>query len=84
METKHVDSFHHDLLGRSHDWHVSSPRLILQNLQWLMICDVSELATTRGFVKNYADLFVTRLFLGTAEAGLFPGVSYFLTLWYRR
>ena len=37
-----------------------------------------------GFVHNYTELLVTRIFLGLTEAGLFPGVSYFLTLWYRR
>jgi len=37
-----------------------------------------------GFVKNYEGLLVARIFLGITEAGLFPGVSYYLTLWYRR
>ena len=37
-----------------------------------------------GFVQNYVGLLVARIFLGITEAGLFPGVSYFLTLWYRR
>ncbi|CDO51416.1 hypothetical protein DV495_003002 [Geotrichum candidum] len=35
-----------------------------------------------GFVKNYAGLLVTRILLGATEAGLFPGVAYFLTQWY--
>lgn len=37
-----------------------------------------------AFVKNYTDLLITRLFLGVAEAGLFPGVAYYLTMWYCR
>lgn len=37
-----------------------------------------------GFVQNFTGLFVTRLFLGISEAGLFPGVSFYLTQWYRR
>lgn len=37
-----------------------------------------------GFVKDFNSLLVTRVFLGITEAGLFPGVSFFLTQWYRR
>lgn len=37
-----------------------------------------------GFVHNFRDLLITRIFLGATEAGLFPGVSFFLTQWYRR
>lgn len=37
-----------------------------------------------GFVRNYQQLVVVRVFLGITEAGLFPGVIYFLTLWYPR
>jgi len=37
-----------------------------------------------GFIQNFRDLFITRIFLGITEAGLFPGVSFFLTQWYRR
>ncbi len=35
--------------------------------------------TLMGTVNNYAGLLSTRLFLGIAEAGLFPGVAYFLS-----
>lgn len=45
---------------------------------------LAEEAFRAGFVQNYAQLFGTRIALGATEAGLFPGVSYFLTLWYRR
>jgi MFS family permease len=37
-----------------------------------------------GFVQSYSGLMVARAFLGLAEGGLFPGVSYFITMWYTR
>lgn len=37
-----------------------------------------------GFVKGYSGLIITRLFLGITEAGLKPGVIYYLSRWYRR
>ena len=37
-----------------------------------------------GIVTNLAGLAVTRVFLGIMEAGYFPGVSYYLTAWYKR
>ncbi|KAH9474337.1 putative transporter C11D3.18C [Psilocybe cubensis] len=40
--------------------------------------------TLMGLVKNYPQLVGTRVCLGIAEAGLFPGVVYYLTLWYPR
>ncbi|KAI1205321.1 MFS general substrate transporter [Annulohypoxylon truncatum] len=40
--------------------------------------------TGMGFVYNYSGLMAARWFLGLAEAGLFPGVNYYLSCWYRR
>ncbi|KAG8219182.1 MFS general substrate transporter [Butyriboletus roseoflavus] len=40
--------------------------------------------TLMGLVKTYPQLIGVRLCLGIAEAGLFPGVVYYLTLWYPR
>ncbi|KAJ5258623.1 hypothetical protein N7524_010179 [Penicillium chrysogenum] len=40
--------------------------------------------TCMGFVKNYNGLMAVRWFLGLTEAGLFPGVGYFLSCWYKR
>ncbi|EJD40522.1 MFS general substrate transporter [Auricularia subglabra TFB-10046 SS5] len=40
--------------------------------------------TMMGLVKTYAQLVAVRACLGIAEAGLFPGVVYYLTLWYPR
>jgi MFS family permease len=37
-----------------------------------------------GFVKNWSGLMAARFFLGVAEAGLFPGVNYYLSCWYKR
>ncbi|KAK7417372.1 hypothetical protein QQX98_004649 [Neonectria punicea] len=37
-----------------------------------------------GFVKNWSGLMAARWFLGVAEAGLFPGINYYLSCWYRR
>ncbi|KAK7438662.1 major facilitator superfamily transporter [Colletotrichum acutatum] len=40
--------------------------------------------TLMGIVKNYHGLLIARIFLGVTEAGLFPGVAYYLTMWYCR
>ncbi|EEU41890.1 uncharacterized protein NECHADRAFT_64202 [Fusarium vanettenii 77-13-4] len=40
--------------------------------------------TLMGIVKNYHGLLIARIFLGLTEAGLFPGVAYYLTMWYCR
>jgi len=40
--------------------------------------------TFMGFVFNWSGLMAARWFLGLTEAGLFPGVNYYLSCWYRR
>jgi MFS family permease len=40
--------------------------------------------TLMGIVQSYEGLLVARIFLGVAEAGLFPGVAYYITMWYAR
>ncbi|KAF1816253.1 MFS general substrate transporter [Eremomyces bilateralis CBS 781.70] len=40
--------------------------------------------TLMGLVQNFTGLLLSRLFLGVAEAGLFPGVAYYITMWYCR
>jgi MFS family permease len=35
-------------------------------------------------VSNFAGILVCRFLLGAFEAGLFPGVIYFMSLWYPR
>jgi MFS family permease len=37
-----------------------------------------------GFVQNFSGLLAARIFLGLAEGGLFPGVSFYISNWYRR
>ncbi|KAF8134535.1 major facilitator superfamily domain-containing protein [Boletus edulis] len=36
------------------------------------------------FVNTYQGLIIARMFLGLTEAGLFPGVNYYLARWYPR
>ncbi|KAF9553590.1 MFS general substrate transporter [Agrocybe pediades] len=40
--------------------------------------------TLMGLVKNFTGLIIVRMALGLAEGGLFPGVTWYITLWYRR
>lgn len=40
--------------------------------------------TLMGLVKSFSGLMAARWFLGMAEAGLFPGVNYYLSCWYKR
>ena len=47
-------------------------------LAWGIVC----LCT--GFIQNYAGLLVTRLLLGAAEGGLFPCLTLYLMIWYKR
>lgn len=36
--------------------------------------------TFMGFVTNYTGLLIARAFLGIAEGGLFPGVTFYITV----
>jgi MFS family permease len=40
--------------------------------------------TLMCLVNSYRGLVIARVFLGLTEAGLFPGVTYYLSLWYPR
>ncbi|KAI6140588.1 MFS general substrate transporter [Pisolithus tinctorius] len=40
------------------------------------------LRMSMGFVKTYAQLVGVRFCLGIAESGFYPGVAYYLTMWY--
>jgi MFS family permease len=40
--------------------------------------------TMMGLAYNFSGLMACRFFLGLAEAGLFPGVNYSLSCWYKR
>ncbi|OGE50220.1 hypothetical protein PENARI_c018G00842 [Penicillium arizonense] len=40
--------------------------------------------TLTGIVQNYSGLLAARFFLGVTEAGLFPGLAFYVSLWYPR
>lgn len=63
--------------------------LLLKKLRpsvWLPIIMVAwgVVMTLMGLVRDFKGLLIARLFLGVAEAGLYPGVAYYITLWYVR
>ncbi|ETN39865.1 uncharacterized protein HMPREF1541_06091 [Cyphellophora europaea CBS 101466] len=41
-------------------------------------------STLMGVTQNKAGFFAVRFFLGVSESGLFPGIVYYLSLWYKR
>ncbi|TGZ81806.1 MFS general substrate transporter [Ascodesmis nigricans] len=53
---------------------------------WLpMITMLSGIVTMcMGFTQSAGSLIATRVILGMTECGLFPGVAYVLTLWYKK
>ncbi|KAG8528623.1 uncharacterized protein KY384_006310 [Bacidia gigantensis] len=63
--------------------------LLLKRLRpsiWLPTIMVAwgTVMTLMGIVQNFKGLLIARLFLGVTEAGLYPGVAYYITLWYVR
>ncbi|KAH9847409.1 MFS general substrate transporter [Lenzites betulinus] len=40
--------------------------------------------TLHGIVTNYAGFIALRVMLGVAEAGLYPGIIFYLSCWYKR
>ncbi|CAF0882011.1 unnamed protein product [Rotaria sp. Silwood1] len=57
-----------------------------QPSKWLSLIHIflGIVAVCMGAVKNASGLLVCRFLLGTFEAGLFPGIIYFTSLWYSR
>jgi MFS family permease len=53
---------------------------------WLTIIMVAwgVTMTFMGLVTSYKGLLICRMALGLAEGGLFPGVTFYITMWYRR
>lgn len=41
-------------------------------------------ATLMGIATTYPGFLVARFFLGVTESGLFPGVVFYLSMWYKR
>jgi MFS family permease len=53
---------------------------------WLtvLVLSWSIIMVCMGFVRNLAGLALVRCFLGIAEGGLAPGITYYITMWYPR
>ncbi len=63
--------------------------LLLKKLRpsiWLPTIMVAwgTVMTLMGIVQGYHGLLIARIFLGVTEAGLYPGVAYYITMWYVR
>lgn len=58
----------------------ATPRIWLPTLSivWGIV------ATLLGVVQNYSGFLSSRFFLGIAESGLFPGVVFYMSMWYKR
>lgn len=58
----------------------TSPRAWLPTLTlaWAVV------ATLLGVTQNFAGFMIARFFLGVTESGLFPGVVFYLSMWYKR
>lgn len=54
--------------------------------KWIPIVMISwgTVMAAMAACTNTAGLLAARFFLGITEAGLFPGVIFYLTLWYKR
>lgn len=54
--------------------------------RWMTVLVITwgTVVTLQGLVQRYEHLIVTRVLLGTAEAGFFPAATYLLTTWYSR
>lgn len=50
----------------------------------LTVALFATVMTLMGTVQNYAQLMATRALLGFFEAALFPGISYILSMYYRK
>ncbi|KAM3561676.1 hypothetical protein ARSEF4850_003098 [Beauveria asiatica] len=59
---------------------------LLTPRRWLAVLALSWglVATLSGLVTSYAGLLACRLVLGVVEAGLFPGLTVYLTLFYTK
>ncbi|KIK07427.1 hypothetical protein K443DRAFT_129105 [Laccaria amethystina LaAM-08-1] len=40
--------------------------------------------TLHGFIRNYSDLIILRFLLGITEGGLYPGIVFYISSWYKR
>ncbi|KAL4985313.1 major facilitator superfamily domain-containing protein [Aspergillus falconensis] len=53
--------------------------------RWLgfLVVAFGALCTGIGFTHTFTELAVLRFFLGAAEAGVFPGMIFYFTFWYK-
>ncbi|KAL4759380.1 major facilitator superfamily domain-containing protein [Aspergillus foveolatus] len=53
--------------------------------RWLgfLVIAFGALCTGIGFTHSFTELAVLRFFLGAAEAGVFPGMIFYFTFWYK-
>lgn len=58
----------------------TTPKIWLPTLMLLW----GIVATLMGVCNNYAGFLAARFFLGVTESGLFPGVVFYLSMWYKR
>lgn len=58
----------------------TSPRAWLPTLTFAF----AVVTTLQGVLQSRAGFYVIRFALGVSEAGLFPGVVYYLSMWYSR
>jgi MFS family permease len=49
----------------------------------LLLCCWGVISMCLGAVQNYAGLTAARFMLGVFEAGLAPGLAYYVSFWYR-
>ena len=59
---------------------LTTPRFWLPTLTlvWGVVC------TLMGLTQSFAGLLVVRFFLGATESGIFPGIAFYLSMWYKR
>ena len=59
---------------------LTSPRMWLPTitLVWGITC------TLMGLARSFDGFLIARFFLGVTESGLFPGVMFYFSMWYKR
>ncbi|KAJ7887893.1 permease of the major facilitator superfamily [Mycena olivaceomarginata] len=74
---------HNDLLSETH---MTALQYTIALMRWIAFLMMVSGALTMGLggTHTYAEVTVVRFLLGVFEAGLFPGLVYFLTFWYKK
>ncbi|CCM02520.1 uncharacterized protein FIBRA_04622 [Fibroporia radiculosa] len=65
-------------------WGIMMVRIVFVLQGPLHLTEIPFPKTIQGLVHNYGGLLGARWMLGTFEAGLYPGVNYYLSCWYKR